>query len=62
MGMYRKIVAHCDQKDKYNSDSSCFSAQTLNPDTTQPYRDLIELGWTVGEDGVTLSCPKHKEG
>lgn len=55
MGFYRLLVAHCDGKD---FGGACPTSERLSPDTTQPYRDLVEKGWTIADDGVTMYCPK----
>jgi hypothetical protein len=61
MAFYRRLVAHCDGHQPHTN-SGCYSSQVLNPETTQPYHDLMEAGWSLGPDGVSIYCPKtHKE-
>lgn len=56
MGLIRTLVARCDVE-------SCGRTLTLNPDTTQPYRTLVEGGWRLenAEDDIRTICPRHTE-
>lgn len=69
MTLVRTIVAYCDATENLEGGSTkaCFSAQAIDPNSTQPYLDLVAHGWVIGEPqagrGKTpVICPRHRGG
>jgi hypothetical protein len=56
MSLVRTLAAYCDHK-------GCWRTVDLDPQTTQPYRDMSEAGWTnqATDDQIKTYCPKHPE-
>lgn len=54
MPLTRTVLAWCDHE-------GCTASMLLNPNTSQPWLDLIDQGWTVDtevDDPLTY-CPDH---
>jgi hypothetical protein len=50
----RTVTAHCDRP-------GCKQTAVIAPDSTQPWRYLISIGWTLNhEDAIETFCPDHK--
>lgn len=49
--LVRKLTAHCDK-------DGCECVKALDPDTSQPFRDLVKDRWSVDEQTRTF-CPGH---
>lgn len=57
MSVKRVITAHCDAK-------GCHRFADLSPESTQPYRDLMEAGWLIDSesaDEILTFCPDHRQ-
>lgn len=54
MTLHRTLSATCDSR-------LCPAAVTLDPDITQPYIALTDLGWSLSGDGEHVYCPIHTQ-
>lgn len=51
MTLSRTLTAIC---------NGCGQTQEMNPDTTQPWNDLVKIGWGVDSAKALDYCPKCK--
>lgn len=56
MGLVRTLTANCDAHD-------CTAFQELDPDATQPHRQLVEMGWSLKNlpNDIATFCPEHRD-
>lgn len=66
MGLIRTLTARCDGRVSPDTTSrvyACGATEKLDPDATQPYRVLVERGWSLRntDDGIEIYCPRHDD-